>query len=203
MSNPPAPRLPGFLRRSLRNPYELDESASASSVGSSRKVDGSATVSGTTADIVIEGDIKHGSASSNLDDYIFSVGVGATSTVANRSSVLDSTEDNCSNASVSSDVDEKLVHGGQLYVSFPDRSSDAIGDGNETVRRVARHSKSLPVEESHSTIGKVAPYQDRSSPKEALSYKETLFEKIILAPIVNVRDLRKLGWNGIPVRSNT
>jgi hypothetical protein len=74
MSNPPAPRLPGFLRRSLRNPYELDESASASSVGSSRKVDGSATVSGTTADIVIEGDIKHGSASSNLDDYIFSVG---------------------------------------------------------------------------------------------------------------------------------
>lgn len=97
---------------------------------------------------------------------------------------------------MSSDVDEKLVHGGQLYVSFPDRSSDAIGDGNETVRRVARHSKSLPVEESHSTIGKVAPYQDRSSPKEALSYKETLFEKIILAPIVNVRDLRKLGWNG-------
>jgi hypothetical protein len=73
MSNPPVPRLPGFLRRSLRNPYEVDESASASSAGSSRKVDGSATGSGT-ADIVIEGNIKHGSASSNLDDYIFSVG---------------------------------------------------------------------------------------------------------------------------------
>jgi hypothetical protein len=80
-------------------------------------------------------------------------------------------------------------------VSFPDRSSDAHEDGNEMVRRVARHSTSLPVE-SHSSIGKAAPYQDRSSPKEALSYKETLFEKIILAPIVNVRDLRKLGWNG-------
>lgn len=130
-------------------------------------------------------------------EYFLS-GVGAT--VANRSSVLDSADDNCSNASVSSDADEKMILGGQLYVSFPERNSDAHEDGNETVRRVTRHSKSLPVE-AHSNIGKTAPYQDRSSPKEALSYKETLFEKIILAPVVNVRDLRKLGWNGESPRS--
>ncbi len=111
--------------------------------------------------------------------------------------MLDGADDNStervsSNASVSSDTDEKLYHEGQLYVSFPERHSDDGNDGKLT--KLTRHSKSLPIENRN--VSKTEPYPDQSSTKETLSYKETLFEKVILAPIVNVRDLRKLGWNG-------
>mmetsp|Transcript_16299 Transcript_16299/g.20286 ORF Transcript_16299/g.20286 Transcript_16299/m.20286 type:complete len:453 (-) Transcript_16299:271-1629(-) len=35
---------------------------------------------------------------------------------------------------------------------------------------------------------------------DAKSYKEITFEKTIAAPIVNMRELRRLGWNGIPAK---
>ena len=32
-----------------------------------------------------------------------------------------------------------------------------------------------------------------------LSYRDSKFEKLIRSPVVNVRELRKLAWNGVPV----
>lgn len=37
------------------------------------------------------------------------------------------------------------------------------------------------------------------APEQPKSYKEALFERTIAASVVNIRDLRKLAWNGIPV----
>lgn len=39
------------------------------------------------------------------------------------------------------------------------------------------------------------------SKKSTMNYKETEFEKVITEPVVDIATLRKLGWNGIPVRS--
>ena len=90
-----------------------------------------------------------------------------------------------------SDADEKRPNDGQLYVSFPDKYPDEIIDADGNRRQGSSRSNSLPTTEDK---------KERLS-KGALSYKETLFEKVILAPIVNnLRDLRKLGWNGIPAQ---
>lgn len=71
MSNPP-PRLPGFLRRSLRNPYELDESTSSSA--GSRKVDGDATMD--ASNIAAEGEVRSLPASVTLANHGISIGKG-------------------------------------------------------------------------------------------------------------------------------
>jgi hypothetical protein len=90
-----------------------------------------------------------------------------------------------------SDADEKRQNDGQLYVSFPDKYPDEIIDADGNRRQGSSRSNSLPTTEDK---------KERLS-KGALSYKETLFEKVILAPIVNnLRDLRKLVWNGIPAQ---
>jgi len=53
---------------------------------------------------------------------------------------------------------------------------------------------------SETSITKKTQHMERSSSVKTpqKSYKELTFEKCINAPIVNVRDLRKLSWNGIP-----
>lgn len=76
--------------------------------------------------------------------------------------------------------------------------------------------KEPPLEESKSetstadeTVTSSADLKSESpqleeSPKPELertvSYKDSMFEKSIGADVVNMSDLRRLGWNGIPVR---
>lgn len=38
--------------------------------------------------------------------------------------------------------------------------------------------------------------------ERTISYKQAMFEKAIGADVVSMSDLRRLGWNGIPVRIN-
>jgi hypothetical protein len=75
--------------------------------------------------------------------------------------------------------------------------------------------KAAPVEESKSeastadetvvSVGEVTSEPDRPEvpPKidleRQVSYKDAMFEKAIGADVVNMIDLRRLGWNGIPV----
>ena len=40
----------------------------------------------------------------------------------------------------------------------------------------------------------------RTSDRRVSTYRETQFTKVLSAPVVKLPELRKLGWNGIPVR---
>lgn len=44
------------------------------------------------------------------------------------------------------------------------------------------------------------PSPPRQTLERTISYKDAMFEKAINADVVSMSDLRKLGWNGIPVR---
>jgi len=77
---------------------------------------------------------------------------------------------------------------------------------SNTVNEIPRKPSPLKKRSvSETSIAKKQPIEmERSSSVAAIpnipkkSYKEITFEKCINAPIVNVRDLRKLSWNGIP-----
>ena len=43
--------------------------------------------------------------------------------------------------------------------------------------------------------------EQRPSSERRFGYREAQFEKIMSADVVKMVDLRKLGWNGIPVRT--
>jgi hypothetical protein len=75
--------------------------------------------------------------------------------------------------------------------------------------------KETPLEESKSeastadeTVASIGEVKSEPPRPEVLpmvdlerqvSYKDTMFEKAIGADVVNMSDLRRLGWNGIPV----
>lgn len=100
-----------------------------------------------------------------------------------------------------------------------DQDEDESSSGHEDVSPAEPPllpRKEPPLEESKSETStadetdasgadlKSEPPQLEESPKPELqrtvSYKEAMFEKAIGADVVNMSDLRRLGWNGIPVR---
>jgi hypothetical protein len=54
------------------------------------------------------------------------------------------------------------------------------------------------VEKKHASDGE---YIHDTAKITSISFREAEFEKIMLAPVVNLMELRKLAWNGIPVSS--
>lgn len=91
-------------------------------------------------------------------------------------------------------------------VSFGTTSSQiADVDNNDAATAAAAssapNSASAALEETSATEDE----EDEEDDAEQLAisepvrtYKEIMFEKTITAPVVNMRDLRRLGWNGIP-----
>jgi hypothetical protein len=101
-----------------------------------------------------------------------------------------------------------------------DQDEDESSSGHEDVSPAEPPllpRKEPPLEESKSETStadetvastsadlKTEPPQLENPPKGELertvSYKDSMFEKAIGADVVNMSDLRRLGWNGIPVR---
>ena len=49
----------------------------------------------------------------------------------------------------------------------------------------------------------ISDSNESKEPSRTKTYRETTFENCIKSPIVDLRDLRRLGWNGIPVSLST
>jgi len=140
--------LPGFLRRSIRNTMEDDDTTLQSrSQGQSNIVSPSdSTVSESSSSVPNEG----GSASNGMNAKMAALSVTAPIKPSSSSNSL----------------------------SSPPQSTTAatIGDKSTTTSTANMTKKS----------------------NKSKSYKEATFENCITSPIVDLRDLRRLGWNGIP-----
>ena len=80
---------------------------------------------------------------------------------------------------------ERSVAYGASSSSHP---SDEINDTGSTTSSVGFDDSTVP---NNNTTSRLERKQ---------SYRETQFERIIKADVVQMSELRKLGWNGIPVR---
>jgi len=71
-------------------------------------------------------------------------------------------------------------------------------------RKETEESKSEASTADETTVSVEPPVFVPQPPPQTLertiSYKEAMFEKAIGADVVSMSDLRRLGWNGIPVR---
>lgn len=140
--------LPGFLRRSIRNTMEDDDTTLQSrSQGQSNIVSPSdSTVSESSSSVPNEG----GSASNGMNAKMAALSVTAPIKPSSSSNSL----------------------------SSPPQSTTAVTNGDK------------------STTTSTANMTKKSN--KSKSYKEATFENCITSPIVDLRDLRRLGWNGIP-----
>ena len=89
------------------------------------------------------------------------------------------------------------------YPAMKGSSSTAIGSEDSSARN--NSTNNLNNESTSAAENVTQPNASTSSKpkKNTLNYKEIEFEKAITEPVVNIAALRKLGWNGIPVRINT
>lgn len=140
--------LPGFLRRSIRNTMEDDDTTLQSrSQGQSNIVSPSdSTVSESSSSVPNEG----GSTSNGMNAKMAALSVTAPIKPSSSSNSL----------------------------SSPPQSTTAVTNGDK------------------STTTNTANMTKKSN--KSKSYKEATFENCITSPIVDLRDLRRLGWNGIP-----
>jgi hypothetical protein len=92
---------------------------------------------------------------------------------------------------------QNIVHG---------RNNAYNNNGNPPSAKFSHASRDK--EESQASTASVSSQEetnaDSSSKKpDVKNYKEEQFDKVISSPVVDIEDLRKSAWNGIPVSSNT
>lgn len=73
----------------------------------------------------------------------------------------------------------------------PEDSKSETSTADETVASTSADLKTEPPQLENPPKGEL---------ERTVSYKDSMFEKAIGADVVNMSDLRRLGWNGIPVR---
>jgi hypothetical protein len=186
--------LPGFLRRSRRNDFsddeeESDDRASArarASVNHQAPLDGPAITTTTKAPAVPTH--KHTPSKG---------GVTKTNGGTNHDEPTRSME--------LKDVPNPL------FSMSPDAGAGANANANANHTQYQQRSDSPLLSSSMSSLGGSSttdnnnsfshvPQPTRNTERKVSSYRETQFEKTISATVVQMAELRKLGWNGVPVR---
>ena len=211
-SSPPPKGLPGFLRRSLRNPYD---DPAVGGIGSASGEEGvgerygpsssSAAAVGTANAEAATLDTEPASEASESDA---STGGGP---VVDEEADLKREEEAV--ASASSRVNRKFRFGlalggdrerGEVGGSATSDASNGeaagvvgAGEPGET----SGDSRGASQEEqayAGAVTGAEGQSPPRPEPEKKQSYKDATFEKTINAPVVMLGDLRRLSWNGIP-----
>ena len=79
------------------------------------------------------------------------------------------------------------------FPPLPDEQEGEDGNGYSGVNDLARSAPALNNPPTHL---KTDPLTNKSTPKK--SFRETQFDVMLASPVIPLRDLRKLAWNGIP-----
>ena len=216
--SPPPKGLPGFLRRSLRNPYD---DPAVGGIGSASGEEGvgerygpsssSAAAVGTASPEAATLDTEPASEASESD---VSTGGGP---VVDEEADLKREEEAV--ASASSRVNRKfrfgLALGGDRERGEVGGSATTNASNGETMGAVgagepgetsgdspAKSDAGGALQEEQAYVGAVTGEKGQSPPRpepeKKQSYKDATFEKTINAPVVMLGDLRRLSWNGIP-----
>mmetsp|Transcript_12975 Transcript_12975/g.28431 ORF Transcript_12975/g.28431 Transcript_12975/m.28431 type:complete len:514 (-) Transcript_12975:56-1597(-) len=203
--------LPGFLRRTLRNSYEQEPLDSPSSAP------GTPVLPGLFSQMnnIDDGD---GEAAGVVDD--------ASKSKPRTNAAGGDGDDATTNDALQQPDIERSASGGVVNgrskkhlraVAFPplpyEKGEGDSSDGNDTDSdTAARKSLSTtttpakssdtptqqPQQQQRTTKSSSTPASPKQPTPPPKSYKETQFESIINSPIISLRDLRKLCWNGIP-----
>jgi TBC1 domain family member 2 len=200
--------LPGFLRRSLRPQFDEDDRggqdndlSSSSSSSSDGVVDRFAKLSHTADD----------SQSTPLQDRwtdtrttVSTVETDTTLTPPTQSSTINT--ENGNNAMTSSRAPPAAAAATATTIDKPQSTlsrepsipQSALFTGNTPTNTAQRRVKPA-LSDSWQALPdtKIPTVADQTPPK---SYKLTQFERVLNASIVNLEDLRKIAWNGIPPR---
>lgn len=222
--------LPGFLRRSLRNPQP---SSIVDSIGISHSAESHTSVAATAtavnavlAEDKFYGVSEHDDKGSRTSKSSFGLPIipfpskqsSDESDFELRSNMVKSQKLPMQGSTLEGKGTSSRL-GKESGLDGERDLTDTNSNGNNeraTVEKqqTGRGENLMPRQASSSSSGatadqslpapsmpKASSFDDQERPQHRKSYKELTFEKTILAPVVNVQDLRKLAWNGIPVCS--
>jgi len=180
-----------------------NNSASASSSSSGASVSTNTNAEGNGKDINIEEDFQHLEVNARIDRKFRMLATSQhtrmdRTTTAARSSVIDGSDNGIRSQSLSNSSN---------ITSAPDNNNASV-NANDNPLPQKRNNAELPTGNEDPT-GTIKPSLSSSSnnisgrdkSNRIKSYKEVQFDKIMLSPVVDIDDLRKLAWNGIPVSS--
>ncbi len=197
--------LPGFLRRTIRN--DSDEDSEQDQVQS----DAIGTPASKSLMINVSTSLKKNTAFAASTS---SASSGGTNTDAEESSALDvnvisETTEDFQNIDRKFRMMSTARHTKQEPISrssrgsmsqnaygIPDSNSLPGNNGNPNAATELDNTESLL---PSSTESRRKPRIPQNESERVKSYKDIQFDKIILSPVVDIDDLRKLAWNGIPV----
>ena len=196
----PQPRgLPGFLRRTFRNPYEQDVPDSPTPVLPNDPYN--MPQGRTTPDFPSDDDpyirsgsvdnISEGGGSSNGDNDH-----GERS--KSESHISSKLEAQMNETSITTPSKRHL-----RAVAFPPLPNEKVDGGGEDSDSMNSSMNSIHSGKTESTTKTQSSNPNETSDSSSLppptkSYKETQFDTMLDAGIIPLRDLRKLAWNGIP-----
>ncbi|KAL7555139.1 hypothetical protein ACHAWF_018774 [Thalassiosira exigua] len=194
MSSSQQPRgLPGFLRRTFRSAYSDDDLVSPSTApGTPTLPDDPYTSADNDATPAPGNEARSKSESDASDD-------GSRN---NRLSSSDNLADGratprAGSASSGLGSGTKKHLRAVAFPPLPDENEDDESDSSNSLHsaKAASAEKSqLPVASAESKPDAT----DSNATTVPKSYRETQFESMLASPIIPIRDLRKLAWNGIP-----
>jgi len=221
--SPPPKGLPGFLRRSLRNPYD---DPAIGGIGSASGEEGVGERYGPSSSSAAEAALAVGAANAEVATLDAESATEETESNASTGGGVGQAVDEEADlkreeeavASASSRVNRKFRFGlalggdrerGDLGGSGTSDASygeaaGAVGVGETGVSSdgspAANSDVASQEEEVHAgaVAGEEGQGPLRPAPERKQSYKDATFEKTINAPVVMVGDLRRLSWNGIP-----
>ena len=162
--------LPGFLRRSLRRSFDSDE----------------------------EDPFKLGLSSDDDDDYDLDDNTDSSSN--NNKHNTDSQQQTKSQMATATD-DPTDDNDASEDETSPNNEEGEGGEEEITMQQ----QQQQPLEEgsvssfSESGFDNLVPVPVPPTLERRVSYRDSQFEKIVGTDVVKMSDLRKLGWNGIPV----
>jgi hypothetical protein len=188
--------LPGFLRRSLRRNFEEENeddrnSASGANNAPSKPIQAIIPERGASKlPDTLEADEEEYDALHNGSNHVVQGGEGRTSSEGGMKNVEvhgKSTNDGTTNTK-SVFISPLVKFDGEHSVASSIASSN---NGNPSSSEDWRQDDSSS-QQQHTVVPR--------SMERKYSYRETQFEKVISNDVVKMVELRKLSWNGIPVR---
>jgi hypothetical protein len=89
----------------------------------------------------------------------------------------------------------------QYHYNNDNMSLSTLGDNDPYIEASAlNNNRSMPPSRTLSNMSNTSG-GPRNTKKTTATYREIQFEKVLSTPVVKLSELRKIGWNGIPVSS--
>lgn len=194
----PQPRgLPGFLRRTFQNSYEqeiniLDSPLSVHETPALPNNPYAASVDNVTPGSSSEGELDLGVRSKSVPCVAVDDQLSNSGKTAIKEEGVNSTGNRYVRTSSVGNVKKHL-----RAVAFPPLPDEQEGDDSDGYPGAIENARPVSAL-AHPPATPKTDLQTNTSKPRKKSFRETKFDAMLASPIIPLRDLRKLAWNGIP-----